>query len=625
MEAIKDGLNLPGYDVDQIIYEDPYLFVCYAYAQKRARPALLKVVKEGSSTFVENAKLLHEYEGAARVPMDGILRPMAIVPHGNAFILEYERVNGVTLRRYFEMQSVSLTAFLELGIEICRMVEALHQQQVLHLNLKPDTILVQTETMRIYVTGFGYAQYLQQDSDGHAKGLMKPSLPEGHPIYMSPEQTGRMNCELGPYSDLYSLGVTWYELLAGEPPFKAASALAWSHAHMALPPVPLAVLRPQLPAKVAAIVMKLLEKDPEARYPDARTLRAALEECLAERLNSQAPDGPGRTAGDEAGRQCSVAAMPTVEPRGVLPYPALGLTSDAPPHGMAGTFAGELSSGYPQALDLAAIVQASRTFTEGWRGRDLAAKLLAVILMQAGAGQGYLIMPRQDEPYVEAAINLEANGESGWCEFRPCPLSECGEVQRELVYAALHSGKAMLLRSGNRRDDAGKLVKEKPLEAATQTEAAKQSDAATQPTGDSEGCPASVLVLSIQLDGQVRGCLYLVNHRSRHAFVPERQGTLHILACQLLYVAETEGRALPPQREKLQSLAKVEKLTAREREVLNLLARSLSNREIAEGLQVSFETVKAHIKNIFKKLGVDRRMKAVSVAKTLGWLDEQAP
>ncbi|MDG0873306.1 LuxR C-terminal-related transcriptional regulator [Paenibacillus thiaminolyticus] len=75
----------------------------------------------------------------------------------------------------------------------------------------------------------------------------------------------------------------------------------------------------------------------------------------------------------------------------------------------------------------------------------------------------------------------------------------------------------------------------------------------------------------------------------------------------------------------MQRLAKVEELTAREREVLNLLARSLSNKEIAEELLVSAETVKAHIKNLFKKLGVDRRMKAVSVAKTLGWLDERTP
>ncbi|WP_338125190.1 response regulator transcription factor [Paenibacillus dendritiformis] len=95
--------------------------------------------------------------------------------------------------------------------------------------------------------------------------------------------------------------------------------------------------------------------------------------------------------------------------------------------------------------------------------------------------------------------------------------------------------------------------------------------------------------------------------------------------CEAACIWSMDGRGTPSSREELQRLAKVEELTAREREVLSLLARSLSNKEIAEELLVSAETVKAHIKNLFKKLGVDRRMKAVSVAKTLGWLDERGP
>lgn len=605
MDSMKNGLTLPGYEMDKIIYEDPYLYVCYAYALKQDRPALLKVVKEGSRTIIENAKLLHEYEGAARVPIDGILRPVAIVPHGHALILEYEPVNGVTLRRFFEMQSVSFNEFLELGIGMCRMVEALHQQQVLHLNLKPDTLLVQMVTKRIYVTGFGYALFLQQDA-GHP---MKRPLLEGNPIYMSPEQTGRLSCDLGPYSDLYSLGVTWYELLAGELPFEADNALAWSHAHMALRPVPLTERRPELPAEIAEIVMRLLEKDPEARYPDARALRVALEECLEARRNSRASELPERTSRDQTGpaRQLSVTALYPDDPGHVLPHSALGQAGDAPLFGLTGPFAGEDSGGYPQTLDLAAVVQSSHSFTEGWGGRGLADQLLLTILMQTGAGQGHLIVLRQGEPYVEAAIDPDRDGKSNRGEFRPCPLNECGDVPEELVRAALRSGEAMQLRTESRTDGPERLGAE------------------TLPPEEAEGRPASVLVLPIRLDDQVRGCLYLVNGRTRYAFVPGRRGTLHALACQLLYVAEAQARMLPPSREELQRLAKVEELTAREREVLSLLARSLSNKEIAEELQVSAETVKAHIKNLFKKLGVDRRMKAVSVAKTLGWLDERAP
>lgn len=607
MNAMTNGLTLPGYEVDKIIYEDPFLYVCYAYALKQERSALLKVVKEGSRTIIENAKLLHEYEGTARVHIDGILRPVAVVPHGHALILEYEPVNGVTLRRYFEMQSVSCNEFLELGIGMCRMIEALHQQQVLHLNLKPDTILVQMVTKRIYVTGFGYALFLQQ---GEGQPMKRPLL-EGNPIYMSPEQTGRMSCNLGPYSDLYSLGVTWYELLAGELPFEADNALAWSHAHMARRPVPLTERRPELPPELAEIVMRLLEKDPEARYPDARTLRVALEECLEGRRNSHALDLPEGTLRDQTApaRQLSVTALYPDDPGPILPHPALGQAGDALLFGLTGPLAGDDSGGYPQTLDLAAVVQSSHSFAEGWEGRGLTEKLLATIVMQAGAGQGHLIVLRQGEPYVEAAIDPDRDGMSGCGEFRPCPLSECGDVPEELIRAALQSGEPMLLRTETERRSGGP----------------DQHGPATRPPEAAQGRPASVLVLPIRLHEQVRGCLYLVNGRTRHAFVPGRRGTLHALACQLLYVAEAQARRLPPSREELQRLAKVEELTAREREVLSLLARSLSNKEIAEELMVSAETVKAHIKNLFKKLGVDRRMKAVSVAKTLGWLDDRAP
>ncbi|WP_272047401.1 helix-turn-helix transcriptional regulator [Paenibacillus thiaminolyticus] len=210
---------------------------------------------------------------------------------------------------------------------------------------------------------------------------------------------------------------------------------------------------------------------------------------------------------------------------------------------------------------------------------------------------------------MEASIDSDKGGMSGCGDFRPCPLSTCGDLPQELIRTALQSGEPMLLRTETERHSGGP----------------DQHGPTTRPHEAAEGCPASVLVLPVRLYDQVRGCLYLVNGRTGHAFVPGRLGTLHTLACQLLYVAEAQARRLPPSREELQRLAKVEELTAREREVLNLLARSLSNKEIAEELLVSAETVKAHIKNLFKKLGVDRRMKAVSVAKTLGWLDKRTP
>lgn len=98
--------------------------------------------------------------------------------------------------------------------------------------------------------------------------------------YCSPEQTGRMNCPVDFRADLYSLGVTFYEVLAGVLPFQAADAMGMVHAHLAQIPVPLRQLNPRVPAALSAIVDKLLAKDPDDRYQSAGGLRHDLERCL---------------------------------------------------------------------------------------------------------------------------------------------------------------------------------------------------------------------------------------------------------------------------------------------------------------------------------------------------------
>src|SRR5262245_43734656 len=98
---------------------------------------------------------------------------------------------------------------------------------------------------------------------------------------MSPEQTGRMDRPIDWRTDLYSLGVTYYQMLTGQLPFEAKDALAWMHCHMAQPPRPLRRAEgvTEVPEVLSAILMKLLSKAPEDRYQSASGLAADLEEC----------------------------------------------------------------------------------------------------------------------------------------------------------------------------------------------------------------------------------------------------------------------------------------------------------------------------------------------------------
>src|SRR5262249_41519163 len=99
---------------------------------------------------------------------------------------------------------------------------------------------------------------------------------------MAPEHTGRMNRSIDSRSDLYSLGVTLYEMLTGSLPFVASDPMEWVHCHIARQPVPPAVRLGSVPGSVSAIIMKLLAKTAEERYQTAAGVESDLRRCLAE-------------------------------------------------------------------------------------------------------------------------------------------------------------------------------------------------------------------------------------------------------------------------------------------------------------------------------------------------------
>ena len=166
-----------------------------------------------------------------------------------------------------------LLAFLKLAVAIVSAVGAMHRTGVLHRDIRPDTLLLDPSgTVRL--TGFGIASTLPR------MRVMPEGADaiEGTLAYMAPEQTGRMNRSVDTRSDLYAVGVTLYELLAGRLPFLAAEPMEWVHCHVARRPPPLE----GFPQQLAAIIMRLLEKPAEDRYQSADGVEADLRRCQAE-------------------------------------------------------------------------------------------------------------------------------------------------------------------------------------------------------------------------------------------------------------------------------------------------------------------------------------------------------
>jgi serine/threonine-protein kinase len=142
-----------------------------------------------------------------------------------------------------------------------------HRRGVVHRDIKPGNILVDDEGWCV-VTDFGIAKVAE------SVGLTTSGMMVGTPSYMSPEQC--LGKDVGPASDQYALGVVAYELLTGKLPFPGTSMMSVMYAHVNTPAPAVEDLRGDIPADIAAAVMRMLEKEPEDRFPNLETAVATM-------------------------------------------------------------------------------------------------------------------------------------------------------------------------------------------------------------------------------------------------------------------------------------------------------------------------------------------------------------
>jgi hypothetical protein len=172
---------------------------------------------------------------------------------------------------------MELTRFLRLACGLAVALGKLHQQGLIHKDIKPANILVDSARGAVWLTGFGIASRLPRER----QSAEPPETIVGTLAYMAPEQTGRMNRSIDSRSDLYSLGMTFYVMLTGVLPFTASDPMEWVHCHIARQPVAPDQYAKEIRGPLSAIVMKLLAKTAEERYQTAAGVEADLRKCLS--------------------------------------------------------------------------------------------------------------------------------------------------------------------------------------------------------------------------------------------------------------------------------------------------------------------------------------------------------
>jgi histidine kinase len=268
----------PGFQVVERIYASSRTRVERAL---RLVDSTLVVIKQSSVDVVaaealRRAQHEHDLLGALR-GTPGVIEVHAIVRDGSHVALILESC-GAGIATAIAQRWLSVGDVLDAGIQLARSLACIHAAGIVHRDINPHNIVYDPASRVAKIIDFDSAFRPQPD----AAELTASIAHEGTLHYMAPEQTGRLNRPVDHRADLYSLGITLYELFAGRRPFDGDDALAIVHAHLAEQPQRLDEVAPAVPGVIAEIVMKLVAKAPEQRYQTAAGVQADLERCRQE-------------------------------------------------------------------------------------------------------------------------------------------------------------------------------------------------------------------------------------------------------------------------------------------------------------------------------------------------------
>lgn len=208
-----------------------------------------------------------EARAAASLSHPNIVQVFLVGEDDGLHFIAQEYVKGLNLREFIRRKGPPNSQLaLHFIKQVILALDRAGDEGIVHRDIKPENILI-TQKGTIKVADFGLAQLVRQEADKSALDLTQVGTTIGTPLYMSPEQVH--GSKLDQRSDLYSLGVTCFHMLAGEPPFHGESAMSVAIQHLNEKPPRLRDRRPDLPPALCQFVHKLMAKDPERRYPDA--------------------------------------------------------------------------------------------------------------------------------------------------------------------------------------------------------------------------------------------------------------------------------------------------------------------------------------------------------------------
>lgn len=269
---MSDSNKNTEYIETDILYESDNSIVYRCIEKRHHGPVIIKSLNKQNPSDIEIARFQQEYAIARSIESDGTIKVFDLIEFRNRPSIVMEDFGGESLSRQLEKYSLSLEHKLKLAKQLSLYLDFIHRKAIIHLDINPSNIVWNPETDTLKYIDFGISSKSIID---HQDGVLEGTIP-----YISPEQTGRMNRRVDSRSDIYSMGISLYELFAGEIPFYTEDPLQMIHSHIAKSPAPLSSRDSEIPEAVSTIVMKMLAKEAENRYQSAMGVYQDLEYCI---------------------------------------------------------------------------------------------------------------------------------------------------------------------------------------------------------------------------------------------------------------------------------------------------------------------------------------------------------
>lgn len=282
--------GISNYHIKELIFRGTRTFIYRAERESDGLPVVIKILKSSNPLARDVEQLQHEYaiyKKLNEAQLSSVVTAYDLEPLDENVMLILEDFKGQTLHQFLTQEKeIDLKTFLNIAMQLARALGDIHHQHVIHKDINPSNILYDPATQQIKIIDFGIASLLSRE----IQSLSSLNLLEGTASYISPEQTGRMNRPIDYRTDIYSLGVTLYELATKKLPFEANELVDLIHLHIAKQPVPPHEVDASIPFTLSKIIMKCLAKGAEDRYHSAYGLYNDLKTCLDQFDNKQKID-----------------------------------------------------------------------------------------------------------------------------------------------------------------------------------------------------------------------------------------------------------------------------------------------------------------------------------------------